>query len=194
MFKKLIVLAAACGFSLSASAAYIQYDLQNVKFDDGKSLSGWFVQNTDNSAIAFYALSGGWNTYIPGVDSNVTSASITVAGGPTSFHAWTRINGVDQSNLYLVFGAGAASATFSVSGFETMTPAPYETFPPDAHRIVSGSAVLGAIDPGLLALLEAGTSGFEEVVPAAVPEPASLALLVMGACAMGGLRRRPRQG
>jgi hypothetical protein len=125
----------------------------------------------------------------------VTAATITVPGGPTSFDAWTRNNGVDQSNLHLVFGAGAGG-NFAVSGYETMMPIAGEIFAPGAHKILSGSATLGTVDPGLLALLEAGTSGFQEVVPAAapaaVPEPASLALVAAGLCALGGLRRRAK--
>jgi hypothetical protein len=195
MFKKLMVLALACGFSVSASAAFVQYDLKGVSFDDGKTLSGWFVQNTDTDAIAFFNLTGAWNTYLPGsdqhTDSSISSASITVPGGPTSFHAWTQLNGEDRSELNLVFSAGATPGTYALTGWETMI----SFFPANspsswAGNIVSGRVELGQISPTLLASLEAGTVGWTEVGPAQVPEPASLALFAAGALAAGSLRRR----
>jgi hypothetical protein len=94
--------------------------LKDVSFKDGKTLSGWFVQNTDNGAIAFFNLSGAWNTYLPGSDqqteSDITDARITVPGGPSSFHAWTVLNGQDRSELKLVFGAGATPGAYTVVG------------------------------------------------------------------------------
>jgi hypothetical protein len=205
MFKQLVAFALAAGFSMSASAGFIQYNLTDVKMNDGTSLEGWFVQDTSDRSIAFYEFRTGapaaqymtpWGSIY--YSRIFTAESHFYGAGPTSFIFVDQMSTSYDHFIKLDFNADATSGAIMVSGFDDATPAyrivdaPY--FQPVFRDIVSGTVVEGAIDAGLLASLEAGETYLNRVVPtvpaAPVPEPGSLALLVAGACAAAGMRRR----
>ncbi|WP_198119244.1 PEP-CTERM sorting domain-containing protein [Massilia rhizosphaerae] len=201
MFKKLFVLAAACVFSLSASAAWVQYDISNVTYADDpfNAFSGSFVQDSHSGGIVWFNLATLSNRFIPNFDSTIIGVSNYVPGQPTGFIATSSNNGVNDSMIGLSFMAGPAPGTFALApnSFETYL----ETFssnPPVTHQILSGTVTVGTIEPHLLAYLENPNSGLTVFLPpnspASVPEPGSLALIGAGLALIGRLRKRARQG
>jgi hypothetical protein len=201
VFKKLFVLAAIGVFSLSASAAWVQYDISNVTYADDpfNAFSGSFVQDSHSGGIVWFNLVTLSNHFIPNFDSTIIGVSNYVPGQPTGFIATSSNNGVNDSMIGLSFMAGPAPGTFALApnSFETYS----ETFssnPPVTHQILSGTVTVGAIEPHLLAYLESPNSGLTVFLPpnspASVPEPGSLALIGAGLALIGRLRKRARQG
>jgi len=193
MFKKLIAFAFGAGISLSASAGYIQYDLQDVRFNDGGTVTGSFVQDADTRAIAYYSLqTGGANFgnqyFVSGSYANLVSAHTNFyTPGPTSFESYLNVDDRFRATLNLDFKRDAQAAQFTVAGME-ISPVFAGDWVTMSRTIIGGTLVEGTIDPGLLAALESGqTDGILNLVPAlpqapaGVPEPGSLALLAIGA-------------
>ncbi|MGX4644299.1 PEP-CTERM sorting domain-containing protein [Massilia sp. SYSU DXS3249] len=200
MFKKVlavIVTALACN---SASAGFIQYDV-DARFSDGTSLDGFFVQDTNDKAIAYYELFANGSEAAPatwyspsGLFANILSAHRNFYhAGPTSFTLFSDLSDAYYATLELSFRMGANGGVH-VAGSERTTPYSYAAewgAEPSWRRIVGGNVTLGEIDAGLLASLEAGENGgLEHIVPTPMPEPGSLALLAIGILGAAGMRRR----
>jgi hypothetical protein len=194
MLKKLVAFAFAAGFSLSASAGYVRYNVNS----DG--VSGFFVQNTDTRAIAYFSL----KSYAPygnqymasGIFSNIVSAhSNFYHDGPTSFQAYSYLNDAYYSVLNLSFAWNDNADGIEVSGWESGSPMPGIPFAQAGFRYFEGGTVNEVpIDPGLLAALENGqTDGINNIIPTPMPEPASIALVAAGGALLAGLRRRAKR-
>ncbi|MEJ7805656.1 MAG: PEP-CTERM sorting domain-containing protein [Telluria sp.] len=198
---KLALFLAAATLSFSANAAFIQYNVSGASFDDGGVLSGYFVQNTDDKAIAYFDLRVAGGTLLgveffgSGQMSNIVSATTFYTGaGPTNFAAFN-----DQDTTYhyldLQFGLTSTPGTYGVMGYNT------ESGATGLGRLVTAGTVSeGTIDPFLLASLEMGDQYVSHIVPeyigdpAALPEPGSLALLMLGVAGIAGAGRRKAGG
>lgn len=208
MKAKLAVFLAAATLSLSASAAFVQYNISGATFSDGGSLNGYFVQNTDDQAIAYYNLNvdggsmHGMQFYASGAESNIMWANTYFPGaGPTNFAAYNNQD-VMFYLLDMQFGSTSTAGTYRVYGGNHQWPSqtdPSMGWVAGSRNLVSGFAVEGAIDPSLLEFVENGpVDGINYIVPQLVtapmrvPEPGSLALLMLGVAGLFGVRRRSK--
>lgn len=191
----------------NASAAFVQYDLNNVTFSDGAVASGYFYQDTSNDAVVYYNINVPRTSYMSqanfrpsGSVSNVTSIYRSFGGeGPSSFTVDDNSTDFYIFDLRLIFSRSTPGGVFSVAGMQSQRPIPelpsYSNGFSAQRDIISGTSTLGIANAEIVAGLEAGFRDFSVKVPepfrGTVPEPTTYALLSIGL--LGYLASRKRK-
>lgn len=201
MLSRLLTLFAGLLLSVSASAGYVQYTFNNVLFDDGVVLEGFFIQNDVDKSIAYYyARSNGGPgpsvTFAPSnFDSNLESVHTHFAGpGPTSFTAFDNLSDAYFMLLNLEFSPVGSAGTYRVRGYHESFPlweGPHYDMRHYLHTIVSGTLAVGEVGPAYAGAFESGyqIDGLNHFVPrfvppAEIPEPSSVPLMLLAAGAL----------
>lgn len=205
----------AAVFSISAQASFIQYNFSNVTFAGGGNLTGYFVENTENKAVAFFELFVTGDSKMHGAQffpsaqmSNISRASTYFTGaGPTNFSVFNHQDTIDYY-LDLSFRSTSTPGTYRVLGNHSQSPLTGPSWlygEPGSRDITGGVVTVGNINQNLLAYLETGNvSEITTIIPSYspepsdqprpvdLPEPGSLALLALGAATLLGARYKAR--
>lgn len=201
--SKFAALIAAATLSLNASAGMVQYDFSGT-FGDGATIGGFFVQNTDDKSVAFYdfSLQGGGTLAqhfaASGSMDNLIGAFTHFSGaGPTTFAVFDDQD-VSMHNVVLEFYSSPTAGQYRMRAAYAQSWIPVFPSPGGSafDELLNGVATVGALDDNLRQSLESGQLDVRHFVPQyvpepeSVPEPGTLAMLLLGAAGIFGMRRR----
>jgi hypothetical protein len=194
MIKKVLVVAASALFSLNASAAYVQYNFSGP-------LSGYIIQNDKDQSIANFKFDLAFNPAAPGLRAAISpqlsegSTRITEAttyfanNGPDNFKIYSDF-GADQTTRLSIDFAGATLGNLAYTGAFTYSRYTYSGYQNYAGSL-GGIVTVGVVDDLNGGYYDGMNSA---VIPRLitrgdVPEPASLALFLVGAVGALGVAR-----
>ncbi|SHG96620.1 PEP-CTERM sorting domain-containing protein [Massilia sp. CF038] len=211
MFKAKLALFLACiTLSFNACAGWVQFTFQNAVLDNGSVLEGYFIQDLEDRSIAFYEfrfLGGGnpgmINMSPSGIFNNITSASNSLPGtGPTSFNAFDLLEESYYHEMGFYFSGAGVGGIYDLNGYRLQSPLISDPEIVPGYFTISGQVIRSAVPSDMLLYLQAAEDngeligGLTRIIPSgqiAVPEPTSLALLLLGAAALFGSTRQARR-
>lgn len=208
MLKKLIALGATALFSLNATAGYVRYDFNS------QDVSGFFVQNQEDKSIAYYDFYSNPHPASTNFSPSGTYSNIIWAmkgqnnTGPSSFRVYNALTEVYYTEIYFTFAKTSTPGNYWFdSYFSAVRDSGYPTDDwvdklTPVSRHYTGTVTESALDAEFSALIDSYRQfgfypgGLTYLVPGPnvqVPEPTSIALLILGVAGLAATRRR-KQG